>query len=69
MGAGSSVGPVGIPLGSTELVKVDVRILAATNADLRKLVEDGRFRAESARDLVLGSRHYGLLREAHSPAF
>jgi DNA-binding NtrC family response regulator len=34
------------PLGSTEPVKVDVRILAATNADLRKLVEDGRFRED-----------------------
>ncbi len=37
------------PLGSNETVKVDVRILAATNADLRKLVDEGRFR----EDLVL----------------
>jgi DNA-binding NtrC family response regulator len=35
-----------MPLGSSEVVKVDVRILAATNADLRKLVEDGRFRED-----------------------
>src|SRR5215203_3530519 len=35
-----------MPLGSTEVIKVDVRILAATNADLRKLVEDGRFRED-----------------------
>jgi DNA-binding NtrC family response regulator len=34
------------PLGSTDPIKVDVRILAATNADLRKLVEDGRFRED-----------------------
>ena len=34
------------PLGSNDTVKVDVRILAATNADLRKLVEDGRFRED-----------------------
>mgnify|MGYP004702026403 CR=1 FL=1 len=34
------------PLGSTDPMKVDVRILAATNADLRKLVEDGRFRED-----------------------
>ena len=34
------------PLGSNETVKVDVRILAATNADLRKLVEEGRFRED-----------------------
>jgi DNA-binding NtrC family response regulator len=35
-----------IPLGATEPVRVDVRILAATNADLRKLVEEGRFRED-----------------------
>ncbi len=34
------------PLGSTDPLKVDVRILAATNADLRKLVEEGRFRED-----------------------
>jgi len=34
------------PLGSTETIKVDVRILAATNADLRKMVDEGRFRED-----------------------
>src|ERR1017187_4577125 len=34
------------PLGSTVPVKVDVRILAATNADLHQLVKDGRFRED-----------------------
>lgn len=34
------------PLGSTDPIRVDVRILAATNADLRKLVEEGRFRED-----------------------
>ena len=30
-----------MPVGSTETIKVDVRILAATNADLGKMVEEG----------------------------
>ena len=34
------------PLGSTVPVKVDVRILAATNADLHQLVKDGKFRED-----------------------
>ncbi len=35
-----------MPLGSGETVKVDVRILAATNADLKRMVEEGRFRED-----------------------
>jgi DNA-binding NtrC family response regulator len=34
------------PVGSTESIKVDVRILAATNAELVQLVKDGRFRQD-----------------------
>jgi PAS domain S-box-containing protein len=34
------------PLGSTRPVKVDVRVLAATNRDLAALVEQGRFRQD-----------------------
>jgi DNA-binding NtrC family response regulator len=33
-------------LGGTETIKVDVRILAATNSDLRKMVVDGKFRED-----------------------
>jgi DNA-binding NtrC family response regulator len=33
-------------LGGTETIKVDVRIIAATNADLRKMVLEGKFRED-----------------------
>ena len=33
-------------VGGTEIIKVDVRIVAATNNDLRKATEDGEFRAD-----------------------
>ncbi len=34
------------PLGSVESVKADVRIIAASNKDLKMLVQDGRFRED-----------------------
>ena len=33
-------------LGGMETIKVDVRIIAATNCDLRQMVEEGRFRED-----------------------
>jgi len=38
-----------MPLGSSETIKVDVRVVAATNTDLKKSVEEGRFRGPRAR--------------------
>ena len=34
------------PLGSDKITKVDVRVIAATNVDLRKRVSEGTFRAD-----------------------
>src|ERR1044071_660377 len=33
-------------LGGMETIKVDVRIVAATNCDLKQMMEDGRFRED-----------------------
>ncbi len=35
-----------MPLGSTDTLKVDTRVLAATNSDLKRLVDEGKFRED-----------------------
>ena len=35
-----------LPLGGTQKIAIDVRIVAATNSDLKRLMEEGRFRED-----------------------
>ncbi len=50
-------------LGGTEQIKVDVRIIAASNIDLLSLVKDGRFREDLYHRLNVIHLHLPPLRE------
>jgi DNA-binding NtrC family response regulator len=50
-------------LGGMETIKVDVRIIAATNVDLKREVEDGRFREDLFYRLHVIAIHLPALRE------
>lgn len=51
------------PLGETRPIQVDVRILAATNIDLERAVDDGRFREDLFHRLNIIRIHIPPLRE------
>ena len=51
------------PVGGTRTVRVDVRVVAATNKDLQQLIEEGRFREELFYRLNVIPIHIPPLRE------
>ncbi len=50
-------------LGSNKIVEVDVRVIAATNQDLHKLIEEGKFREDLFHRLNVIPVHIPPLRE------
>ena len=52
-----------VPIGGSEAIQVDVRMLAATNADLHKLVKEGKFREDLYYRLNVVTIHLPSLRE------
>ena len=50
-------------LGGMETIKVDVRIIAATNVDLKRMMEEGPFREDLFYRLHVIAMHLPALRE------
>jgi transcriptional regulator with GAF, ATPase, and Fis domain len=51
------------PIGAPKAIKVDIRIIAATNRDLETLIEEGRFRKDLYFRLMVFPIHIPPLRE------
>jgi DNA-binding NtrC family response regulator len=54
------------PIGSTQEVQVDVRVISATNRDLSKMVREGKFREDLYHRLRVAVIHIPPLRERKS---
>jgi len=53
------------PLGSNSSIKVNVRVIAATNKNLQSLIEEGKFRSDLYYRLNVVNIHVPPLRERH----
>lgn len=56
-------------LGGVETIRVDVRVIAATNTDLKRLVDQGKFRADLYFRLDVINIHIPPLRERREDIF